>query len=245
MKKDLARSARANKPGRAESFSVAGVDLEARRAQRLHTVAVLKSGRTPLQIVDIGVYAVEYADNAVAAEAKHRPPRAPLACASGCAWCCHQRVGVAAPEVVRIVSYLRDARTQQEMDSTIERIQAVRKARSTAHRFSDGTPCPLLVDNRCSVYPVRPLTCRGFNSSDPQACQAAVTDSKRTEVPVYAPQLRLTSMVLDGMRAGLKEAGLESELLELTAALHIALTVPDAVTDWLKGEPVFASARLS
>jgi len=47
------------------------------------------------------------------------------------------------------------------------------------------------------------------------------------------------------MRAGLEESRLDGELLELTAALDIALTVPDAAERWLAGEKVFAPARLA
>ena len=46
------------------------------------------------------------------------------------------------------------------------------------------------------------------------------------------------------MRAGLAEAGLKGDLLELTAALRIAFEVPDAFERWLAGEAVFAPARL-
>jgi Fe-S-cluster containining protein len=240
MKKKPTHAPRSTKREVADSLRVTGADLDARREQRLHTVAILNAGRTPLQIVEIGANAADRAESAVAAAVRRQPPRPPSACTSGCDWCCHQRVGVAAPEVMRIVDYLKQNHPAQQL----EQIQvALRQPAARGHPRAH-TPCPLLVNNHCSVYPVRPLTCRGFNSSDPQACQAAVTDSKRIDVPVYAPQLRLTSMVLDGMRAGLKEAGLESELLELTAALHIALSVPDAETRWLAGQPVFASARL-
>jgi hypothetical protein len=47
------------------------------------------------------------------------------------------------------------------------------------------------------------------------------------------------------MRAGLEESNLKGTLLELTAALRIVLTVPDAVERWLNGEAVFAAAKLS
>jgi hypothetical protein len=38
---------------------------------------------------------------------------------------------------------------------------------------------------------------------------------------------------------------LDGDLLELTAALEIALTVPDAADRWLAREKVFAPARLT
>ncbi len=177
------------------------------------------------------------------------PRPAPTAAAAvglrpGCAWCCHQIVGVAAPEVVRIVDYLKEAMGPQEMSDLVERTHAARQKRAAGVRNPAGVPCPLLVNNQCSVYPVRPLTCRGFNSSDSQACKAAVSDGARIDIPVYAPQLRLMSMVLDGMRAGLREAGLQGDLLELTGALQIALAEPTAVQDWLAGKSVFAAARM-
>jgi hypothetical protein len=50
--------------------------------------------------------------------------------------------------------------------------------------------------------------------------------------------------VLDGTRAGLAEVGMKSDLLELNAALEIALGDASAESQWLAGKQVFASARL-
>ena len=88
------------------------------------------------------------------------------------------------------------------------------------------------------------MTCRGFNSRDASQCERFVKSSGRMTLPLYAPQLRLTVFVLDGMKAGLAESGLAGDHLELTAALRIALEVPDAVERFLAGEPTFAAARL-
>src|SRR5262249_24591172 len=106
-------------------------------------------------------------------------------------------------------------------------------------------PCPLLVNHRCTAYPVRPLTCRGLTSSDAQQCERFLQAPRRTVVPSYVPQLRLMTFALDGLRAGLSESGLKDDLVEWTAALRIALEVPDAAERWLAGEPVFAAARLN
>jgi hypothetical protein len=63
-------------------------------------------------------------------------------------------------------------------------------------------------------------------------------------VPIYWPQQRLAAFVLDGLRAGLEASLLDGELLELTAALRIALETPNVEERWLAGESVFAPARL-
>src|SRR5437868_5439117 len=83
--------------GATPGLGVSGAELEARRAARTATASLLTAGRTPLQVIAVAEGAARSADEAVHnAEAKD-PPRAPAACREGCAWCCHQTVGVAAP----------------------------------------------------------------------------------------------------------------------------------------------------
>jgi Fe-S-cluster containining protein len=223
-----------------------GRELDARRAQRLQTLQLLKGGRTPLQIIDVADQATMLAEHAIGdAKREYAPPA--LACKEGCDWCCHLRVGTAVPEVYRIVSYLRQTLSPEELQTTRERILKLDEQRRQLRAGKRGTarlPCALLVDRRCSAYPVRPLTCRGFNSSDARKCELFLELGNKVTVPSYTPQLRLTTFVLDGLRAGLSEAGLKGDLLELTAALRIAFEVPDAFERWLAGEPVFAPARL-
>jgi Fe-S-cluster containining protein len=156
-------------------------------------------------------------------------------------------VGTAAPEVLRIVAHLRQTLTPDQMRATLARVREraeQRRALRPDQRGRARLPCPLLIEDRCTAYAVRPLTCRGFNSSDALQCERSLKTGNAAGVPSYAPQRSLCTFVLDGMRAGLEEARLDGELLELTAALDIALTLPDAAERWLAGEAVFASARL-
>jgi Fe-S-cluster containining protein len=246
MKKPT-EGARRKKPALPPAAGVLGLDMEARRAQRLQTLATLKDGRTPLKLVEVAEQAGAIADRAVQTAQAQAPPRAAAACRPGCAWCCRQVVGTAAPEVIRILSYLRQTLAPEDFQALRERVNRrdeERRALKPDRWAAAHLPCPLLVGDRCSAYPVRPLTCRGFNSSDARACERSVTERTAVEVPVYPPQHRVNAFVLDGMRAGLEESGIKAELLELTAALRIALTVPDAAERFLQGERVFAAARL-
>jgi len=223
-----------------------GLEFEVRRTQRLATVAMLRTGRTPLQVVAVADSAAVVAEEAIRNAAARQPPRPPLACRADCAWCCHKMVGTTVPEVIRIAHFLRDNLSAEEFAAARERVIRVddqRRALKQDRWAAARLPCPLLVEERCSAYPVRPVTCRGFNSSDARQCERSVTVRDAVAIPVYAPQHRLATFVLDGLRAGLDEAGLKGELLELTAALRIALTVPEAVGRWLNGEPVFAPAK--
>jgi Fe-S-cluster containining protein len=226
---------------------VAGLELDARRVQRLETVEVLKTGRTPLQVIEVAEQAAAVAEQAID-DAKRRCPPPPLACRAGCDWCCYLTVGTTVPEVVRIAAYLRQTLSPEELQATrlrIAELEEHKRRQSLGQRADAHWPCALLVNHRCAAYPVRPLTCRGFNSSDAHLCERFLQSPRKVVVPTYVPQLRLMTFVLDGMRAGLSESGLRGDLVELTAALRIALELPDAAERWLAGEAVFAPARLN
>ena len=222
-------------------------ELDARRAERLDAAETLKGGRTPLTVIEVAERASTLAENAVESfKASHPPPA--LACREGCDWCCHLNVGVTAAEVFRIADYLRRTLSPQDLDATRERLARLddeRRRLPASRRAGARLPCGLLVGPRCLAYPVRPLTCRGFNSSDAHQCELFLDAPRRVRVPNYVPQIRLMTFVLDGIRAGLSESGLRGDLYELTGALRIALSVPDAAERWLAGEAVFAPARLN
>jgi Fe-S-cluster containining protein len=197
-------------------------------------------------VIAVCEHASAVAGAAVEDALRQQPPRRPPACREGCTWCCHKVVGTAAPEVLRIAAHLRNVLTAAECEalhaaavSGDERRRALGPARRRV-----ALPCPLLRDGRCAAYPVRPLTCRGYNSSDARRCEASVSGAGPVEVPVYGPQQRLHTFVLDGLRAGAEECGLAGDLLDLTAALRVALDTPDAAERWLAGEDVFAAARM-
>lgn len=223
-----------------------GLELDARRQVRQQTVEKLKGGRTPLIVVDVAEDATTLSE-AMVDQAKARLPPPALACKEGCDWCCYQRVGAAAPEVFRIIAYLRQTLSPAEFEELRARVIAA-DTRRRALKASGGSaarlPCALLVEHRCAAYAVRPLTCRGFNSRDAHACELSLDPRRRLPVPAYTPQLWLNTFALDGMRAGLDESGLKGDLVELGAALRIALQEPAAVERWLEGEALFATARM-
>jgi Fe-S-cluster containining protein len=248
MKRKPAKSEPRKQPSLSPSTVVDGLEFDARRTQRLKTLELLRQGRTPLHVLEAAEHAATLAEQAIDTARQRRPPRPPLACQEGCAWCCHKRVGVSAAEVVRIAAYLRQSLSPEKQDEVRARVvqrDEERRGLSKDRWAVLRVPCPLLVEQRCSVYPVRPLTCRGYNSSDARRCELSVTKRLLVEVPIYEPQQRLATFVLDGTRAGLAEAGLDAGLLELTAALRIALETPQAVERWLAGAAVFTEARMA
>lgn len=178
---------------------------------------------------------------------ENSPPSAPIACKKGCAWCCYVKVDVTAPEVFRIVEYLRSALRADQLESLRKRVvetDAATRGLSEEERFALTVPCPLLFEGLCCVYPLRPMPCRGMNSTDAGKCEEGWREPRGLTVIPQHPAVGFGHAVItQGLCQALHGAGLDGHLLELNAALRIALETPDVIERWLGGEPVFAGAR--
>jgi hypothetical protein len=174
------------------------------------------------------------------------PPPSPLACAPGCSFCCRVKVLVMAPEAIRIAEQLRRANAPGEVAAVAERVRevdAATRGKTRRERAGAAVACPLLVDGRCSVYEVRPLLCRGWNSLDARACERWLHDPTSPAAPIHAASHEVANAVLAGLGLGGREVGLDATPLELVAALRVALENPDAAERLLAGDPLFQPAR--
>ena len=95
----------------------------------------------------------------------------PVSCRAGCSACCHQIVYMSLAEAWDIVEkhYVAIAGMRATLTEISQRLL------SNADNFAYfGTPCPLLKNDRCSIYAERPIVCRTHNvASPPERCQDA------------------------------------------------------------------------
>lgn len=109
--------------------------------------------------------------------------RAPT-CRKGCSHCCRQQIRVPRAEAEVIVEWLlRDAvylvnnlKTRLASWLAWYRTEYPKLLASDVDPadafYSYGPQCPALVDDACSIYPVRPVVCRThFVTSPPDACR--------------------------------------------------------------------------
>jgi hypothetical protein len=218
-------------------------------AARDATLAALGETRAVDGVLALVTEAQQMAATATRDLRQRRPPRLPIACRKGCAWCCYLQVPVSAPEALRIAHFLRQTLPPDELEAVRARVAALderTRGLTARQRLAVGRPCALLADHACSVYPVRPLACQGWHSIDARACRRNVEHPDAdVAIPQYPAYVGVTDGLRDGLETGLAELRLQGDELELTAALRIALDLPDAAERWLAGEPVFAPARLS
>ncbi len=212
-------------------------------AQRI-TAETLVGGFSPANLIALTERAVSLSNELTITLAAGEQ----AACRAGCAWCCRTTVVATSPlEILRIAAYLRAHLGLEEL-TTLRKRLAQREQRITSlpeeRQDRARLACALLVKERCSIYDVRPLACRGFISSDAAACEASYRAGWTRPIPNGPRHLGIAIGVRDGVRRGLESTGHPARNVDLTRALGIALDLSDADERWLAGEPIFASAEI-
>jgi Fe-S-cluster containining protein len=167
-----------------------------------------------------------------------------LACAKGCAHCCHIWVSATAPEVLYVAKLIRRRRDSQAVDRVRAAFQFTRSY-SFSVRALHPAPCPMLNvgEQACTVYESRPLACRFTASPDAGVCERSFRQLTREAVPVPQRYLRGRGSYELATVMALKHAGLPHYFYEYNAALDRALAREDAEKAWLGGEDIFADVR--
>lgn len=179
--------------------------------------------------------------------AERIPLQQPIACSSGCAYCCHLKVLVTAPEAIRVVAYLRatlDPASFETLRAKVRETDSRTHAMTTDERAVAKIPCPLLDDGKCVAYEARPLACRSANSYDKDSCRRGFEHPElNVNIPSYQPETQIAGAIRSGISNGAGQNGLDGFLLELIAAVRVALDDPSVADTWGRGQPVFASAH--
>lgn len=183
-----------------------------------------------------------------ATELERDRPRFKADCARGCTSCCHIRVDASPPEVIALMHWLYQRLAPRDLDALIDRVSRVdRQTRGLAEpeRAALGIACPLLIDDLCSAYEVRPFDCQGYVSSDVGACRAALDNYDLEKIPNNRLLYRAVETARYALTAAANQLGFKGQTLELTAALYLALTNENVAQRWLSGEDLFADAAIT
>ena len=153
-------------------------------------------------------------------------------CQLGCSYCCYIRVEATDPEIFRIVRRIRQ-RPEAEVADLSERLRRHATGRSVAGGDARQC-CAFLVGAQCTIYEVRPATCRKAHSLSVRQCETLSAE---------IPQNLKLLVAADAMMAGTAEAyrgrKLHAEAHELNAAVLAALNDQAAEARWYNGDDVF------
>jgi Fe-S-cluster containining protein len=156
-----------------------------------------------------------------------------LACRAGCTWCCHFSVDVRAVEVFGILDFVERTFTAEDKARVYAQIRANSAALTNLDEFERmrrNVSCPFLREGRCSIYTVRPQTCRNYHATSAAGCQQSYEDPDNLDIdPEFAPLVfQAGGAHVDAITAAMREAGYDTNVYEMNSALDAALSEPGA-----------------
>lgn len=164
-----------------------------------------------------------------------RKPTVHFDCKAGCSHCCTLRIEAVAPEIFLLARHLKSQPTEA-LSALIEKLKGHSESARNVRMEEFFLPCPLLVDDKCSVYDLRPTMCRKYLSMDVEECK-----KPSGSVPEDGEMVMKASATIYGFLGAYEHAKFSRESHELGQALLIALTDSSAEDRWFRGEVVFPS----
>ena len=154
-----------------------------------------------------------------------------LACKAGCFWCCYFTVDVRPIEALRIHEFVQHSlptEDRERITSEIETNSAAFAGLDEEARVRSNTKCPFLHLGRCSIYPVRPQTCRNYHATNAVGCQKAYEEPDNDDIdPEFAPLVYQSGAAhVDAFSQALKDAGYDVRAYELNSAMAAMLADP-------------------
>jgi Fe-S-cluster containining protein len=184
-------------------------------------------------------YLYAYTDHAVQDLRKSRLNTQPLACRKSCAYCCHLTVKCPAQIVFHIAAHLRQTWANTEIDDLIQRLDLY----TTAREQGTLPPCPFLnAEAACTIYDIRPISCRAFTSADVRLCQGLVSErgNANATVPQHSLIYRVYEMATTALQGAALKQGRDKEQVLFQPALAAVLRHPELETEWKAGKPIDA-----
>lgn len=171
-----------------------------------------------------------------------------IACKAKCHWCCHQSVGVSAPEVFRITEYIEKHLPTETYIRKLETLDKETRGLTPTQRARVEIPCAFLAYGECQIYDARPLFCQRQTSYNLSDCKKA----KPIGFPLGSILSEKAHLVayngaIAGMYDGLSKVRQDTIVtgLDLTAATLVTLKNDTASNEWVKGENPFIGCELN
>jgi Fe-S-cluster containining protein len=156
------------------------------------------------------------------------PDVSTLACRSGCSWCCYFSVDVRPIEVFVILDFVERELRERDRER-IRRELAINRgllaSLSEHERAQRNVKCPFLAEGRCSIYSVRPQTCRNYHATDAAGCRKSFEEPENLDIdPEFAPlTYQIGGSHVEAFSEAMSEAGYDVSAYELNAAFASAL----------------------
>lgn len=170
------------------------------------------------------------------------------ACAPGCSYCCHYHVAVTPPEAFAIAQHVAQLPAGQKEETITAKVQANAQKSDElgqAAYMQTNVPCAFLsAQGQCSIYTLRPLSCRRHHSFDVGVCRETFDNPEsQAQSPQAAPVLFAAQSINMAGALASREEGFETTQYELHGAVLEALTNKASIKRWKDGKTAFPSVR--
>lgn len=169
------------------------------------------------------------------------------ACKAGCAFCCHYKVEVRAHEMLLIKDYMSKTFSAEKIAGVLaeaENNAAIIRTLTPEQHLTTNLKCPMLLDNQCSIYPVRPFRCRNFHSTDANACEQSHGDPNNMEIATG--MIEDVAMFADahtqGFEAAAVQTGRDALVYDFTTALLEIFSDANTLKRYQRGKKAFRHA---
>ena len=94
-----------------------------------------------------------------------------ITCSKGCVYCCYDDIGVTKFEIETILNYVRRYKIKFNRELLATQNS---EANFMKLKYADRRCAALDDEGSCTIYPVRPMICRVYNSTgDPKECDSS------------------------------------------------------------------------
>jgi uncharacterized protein len=226
-----------------------GAMIRVARAKRIMADSILQKEAAPETFVQLGRKAFNWSEGLVDVFRQENPVNVnKIDCASGCSWCCRLPVFASAPELFALAAFLKESRNEAEYAEVKEQIKTAASAIegwTIEKRLKNFVVCPLLVDDKCSVYEARPLVCRGYTSYNKDACrQKTENRDPEREIEGFLLQYLVPAYTRLGLQASVKNISIEPFDVDIIRGLSRILHDDELAAKWQAGEDVFSDIAL-
>ena len=169
------------------------------------------------------------------------------ACKSGCSYCCYYKVEVRAHEMFLIKDHMETSWSESAIKNVLADAAVnatLIKTLTHEQHLVTNIKCPFLLENTCSIYPVRPFKCRNFHSTDVDACEESFNRPSNLSIQSgYVESVALFGNAhSQGFEGAVKNSGMDLTAYDLNTALLEVFEAPTAFKRFNRGKKAFLQA---
>lgn len=171
------------------------------------------------------------------------------ACRAECSYCCYYKVEAKAIEVFAIAEHVKKQFTEQKIQNALEQAKRnIKEAEKLSYKehMATNQQCPFLVENSCSIYPVRPSKCRNFHASDVARCKESYEKPTDLTIPnSYVTNIFIVSQGgSDAFEKAIELSGFDHRTYDMNSAFIEAIENPKCFKRFKNRKKAFMQAKV-